>query len=453
MNITREDKGSLTAVVKVEITPEDYQERLTKVLKDYQKNAKVPGFRPGKIPFGMVKKQYGASVRLDEVNKVLSEAITKYISDNKLNVLGQPLPSEEKMPTGDFSKDDTFEFWLEIGLAPEIKVNLEETELDYYEIKVDDTMVDKYIENICRQHGTQESVEDKVIEGDIVKGKVEELDENGTPKEGGIVNEAASLSVDFIKDEETKKKILGMEKDDVVVFNPLKASSDNKTETASLLNVKAEEVEGLESDFQFTVSEITRLKLAEVNEELFKKVFPTEDVKTEEDFRKKIVEESEKAFVSESSRLLLATSSEKLVENQKLELPDEFLKRWILQNDEKLTKEQLESDYENYANSMKWQLIENVLIKDNDLKVTEEDVRAQVSGYFTSQMGGAVDPAMEEQMKGIVDSMMKNEKQVKQIYDQLYDERLAKLLTEKAKLNKKSVSYDEFMEIANPVKK
>jgi len=453
MNITREDKGSLTAVVKVEITPEDYQERLTKVLKDYQKNAKVPGFRPGKIPFGMVKKQYGASVRLDEVNKVLSEAITKYISDNKLNVLGQPLPSEEKMPTGDFSKDDTFEFWLEIGLAPEIKVDLEETELDYYEIKVDDTMVDKYIENICRQHGTQESVEDKVIEGDIVKGKVEELDENGTPKEGGIVNEAASLSVDFIKDEETKKKILGMEKDDVVVFNPLKASSDNKTETASLLNVKAEEVEGLESDFQFTVSEITRLKLAEVNEELFKKVFPTEDVKTEEDFRKKIVEESEKAFVSESSRLLLATSSEKLVENQKLELPDEFLKRWILQNDEKLTKEQLESDYENYANSMKWQLIENVLIKDNDLKVTEEDVRAQVSGYFTSQMGGAVDPAMEEQMKGIVDSMMKNEKQVKQIYDQLYDERLAKLLTEKAKLNKKSVSYDEFMEIANPVKK
>ncbi|MEA3504025.1 MAG: trigger factor [Bacteroidota bacterium] len=453
MNITREDKGTLTAVVKVEIAPEDYQEQVTKVLKDYQKQAKIPGFRPGKIPFGMVKKQYGASARLDEVNKVLSDAITKYIADNKLNVLGQPLPSEEKAPTGDFSKDDSFEFWLEIGLSPEIKINLEEIELDYHTIRVDKAMIDKYVENICRQHGTQESVDDKVIDGDIVKGKIEELDKTGVPKEGGIVNEEASLSVDFIKDEEIKKKIIGMQKDDVVTFNPLTASDNNTTETSSMLGVKAEEVENLESDFQFTVTDITRLKLAELNEDLFVTVFPAEDIKTEDDFRKKIKADSKKSFEKESARLLLARSSEKFIEILKLDLPDEFLKRWILQNDEKLTKEQLESDYENYSNSMKWQLIESTLVQDNKLQVSEQEVRDQISGYFTSQMGGAVDPAMQEQMKGIVDSMMKNEQQVKQIYDQLYDERLAELLVKKAKLNKKAISYDKFIELANPAQK
>lgn len=449
MNITQEDKGNLTKLLKVEIKPEDYKPAVDKQLKDYQKKAQEPGFRVGKVPFGIIDKKYGKAVRLDEVNKILSEKISDYIEENKLPILGQPLANEENMPKGDFAKDDTFEFFFDIGMAPELDFNLEDKTYDFYRIKVDDKQLDEYITNIVNQHGEQKSVDDEVKEKDVVKGTITELDENGEAKTDGILNENASLSMEYLQDEDVKNKFLGASKGDVINFDPAKAAGDNKSELASMLGVEQEDTEDISDNFSFEISDITRLHPAELNEELFKKVYPEDEITTEEAFRNKVKEDAEKAYERESERLLMAMASDDLVENTELELPHEFLKRWLVQNDENLTPEKLEADYDKYAKTMKWQLIENKIIKENDIEVKDEEVKDQIRKYFMQQMGGGeISEEMQKQLEPIVDSMMQNKEQTKQIYDQLFDEKLAKTIKEKVNLNEKEVSYDEFIKIA-----
>lgn len=449
MNITQEDKGNLTKLLKVEINPDDYKSAVDKQLKDYQKKAQEPGFRVGKVPFGIINKKYGKAVRLDEVNKILSEKISDYIQEKELPILGQPLANEENMPKGDFAKDDTFEFFFDVGLAPELDFNLEDKTYDFYRIKVDDKQLDEYITNIVNQHGEQKSVDGEVKEKDVVKGTITELDENGEAKTEGILNENATLSLEYIQDEAVKNKFLGASKGDAINFDPAKAAGDNKTELASMLGVEQEDTEGISDNFSFEISDITRLHPAELNEELFKKVYPEEEITTEEAFRNKVKEDAEKAYERESERLLMAMASDDLVENVELELPHEFLKRWLVQNDESLTPEKLEADYDKYAKTMKWQLIENKIIKENDIEVKDEEVKDQIRKYFMQQMGGGeISEEMQKQLEPIVDSMMQNKEQTKQIYDQLFDEKLAKAIKEKANLNEKEISYDEFIKIA-----
>lgn len=448
MNITKEDKGNLTSLIKVEITPEDYQEEVTKQLKEQQKNAQIKGFRKGKVPYGLIEKWYGKSIRLDQINKMLSEKLTNYIQENELPILGQPMASEDHTPEGDFEKNDNFVFYFDIGLSPDFEVNLPEREFDYHKIKVDDKQVDQYLENIKKQYGEQQSVDEPVEENDVLKGEMKELDEEGNPKEDGIVNQEATISLEYIKDETIKNELLGKEKGSEVVINPMKASGDNESEAASMLNIDKERANELDKNFQFTINEITRVIPAELNEDLFKKVYPKEEITTEEEFRKKVAEEAENAFEKESDKMLMAQATDKLVDEIDPELPDEFLKRWLLENEKDLTKEKLENDYERYAKSMKWQLIENKLLKEYNVEVKDEEVKDQIRNYFLQQMGGNVSEEMKQQIEPIVASMMQNDDQTKQIYDQLYDEKLAQVIKENAKINEKEVSYEEFMKMA-----
>jgi len=449
MNITQEDKGNLTKLVKIEIQPEDYKESVDKQLKDYQKKAQEPGFRIGKVPFGIINKKYGKAVRLDEINKLLSDKINSYIEDSKLNILGQPLANQDHDPKGDFGKDDTFEFYFDLGIAPDFDLDLENREFDFYRIKLDEKQVGEYVENIRNQNGSQESVDDEVKEGDIVKGVMTELDENGQPKEDGIVKEDGMLSVDYIKDEELQNALLGKKKEDTVTFNAKKVANDNDTELASMLGMEKEEAAEVDSDFSMKIAEVVRNKPAELNEELYKKMYPNEEITTEDEFRAKVKEDAEKAYERESERLLLAVTSDKLVDDINIELPDEFLKRWLLQNDENLTPEKLEKDYDRYSRTMQWQLIENEIIKTYNVEVKDEEVKEQIRGYFMQQMGGGeVSDEMKKQLDPIVDQMMQNKEQTKQIYDQLFDEGLARAVKENASLNVKEVTYDEFVKIA-----
>ncbi len=449
MNITQEDQGNLTTLLKVVIEPEDYKPSVDKQLKDYQKKAQEPGFRVGKVPIGIIDKKYGRAIRLDEVNKILSDKINNYILENELPILGQPLANQENMPKGDFSKNDTFEFFFDIGLSPDIDLNLEERTFDFYRIEIDDKQIDEIVENIRSQHSTQEPVDDEIKEGDVVKGAITELDESGEAKTEGVFVENGSINVDYIKDENTKKQFLGKKNGDVVHFNPTKYAGENTSEIKSLLKIENEQLENISNNFSFEIEEIIRNKPADIDEELFKKAYPEDEINTEEAFRNKIKEDAEKAYERESERLLLAQLSEKLVKEIDPELPDEFLKRWLVQNDEKLTEETLEQDYEKYSRSMKWQLIENQIIKKFDVQVTDDEVKDQIRSYFMQQLGGGeISEDMQKQLEPIVESMMQNKDQTKQIYDQLFDEKISKALKEHTNLNEKKVSYNEFIKIA-----
>lgn len=449
MNITLEDKGNLTKLLKIEVQPEDYKESVTKQLKDYQKKAQEPGFRVGKVPFGIINKKYGRAVRLEEVNKLITDKLNAYLTDNKIPVLGQPIPNEENAPKGDFAKDDTFEFFFDLGLSPEINLDLKEKEFAFNKITVDEKQVDEYVKNILNQHGEQKSIDDEVKAGDIVKGKIMEMDADGNQKADGIVNAEATLGVDYIKDEDTKKLFLGAKKEDVIAFDPKKAAGDNDTELAYMLGIEKEAATAIGDTFNFVIEDVTRLEPAQIDEELYKKVYPAEEITTEEAFRAKVKEDSEKAYERESQRFLMAEASDKLVEETEMELPDAFLKRWLVQNEENITAEMLENDYDKYARSMKWQMIENKLIKDFEIEVKEEEVKAMFRTYFMQQMGGAeISEEMKQQLDPIVDSMMQNQEQVKQVYEQLFDEKLSRVIKDNSKLKVNEVSYDEFIKLA-----
>ena len=385
MNITRENTGDLTAILKVEIIEKDYQEQVQNVLKDYRKKANIPGFRPGKVPFGIINKMYGKAVIVDEVNKVLSESIQKYIEENKLNLIGQPLPNVEKSEKVDFDTQKEFEFFLDLGLFPEVNLELsEEIKVDYYDIKADKKAVDIYIDDIKKRNGTTINPDESEL-GDVLKGEIIQLDNEGKVVGEGDTKET-SVSIDFLKDKKIQKEFIKLKKGDKVVFNPLKAT-DNETETAHLLGVSKEDKEKMEADYEFTVTEITRIEPAELNEELYKKVFPHEKIEDEAQMRKQIKKMAEVSFAPESDKMFMNNAIEKLIEVTDISLPDEFVKRWLFEgNQDKITKEQIEGQYESYVRSLKWQLIENRIITDNNIKVEEQDIKDYVKNFLFNQM-------------------------------------------------------------------
>jgi trigger factor len=445
MNITREEKGKLTAEIKIAITGADYEESVNKILKDYQKKAQVPGFRPGKVPFGMVKKMYGEAVKFDEINKLVSDSLTNYITEEKLDILGQPLPAKQLEQSE--LQQETVEFVFEVGLAPEIELELnKQIKIEYIDVQVADETLDEEVQNTLKRFGTQEQPEVSA-EGDLINGKFDELDAEGNIKEEGVTN-TTSLGMSFFKNEDTKKQFMGLKIDDTVDFTPLEAI-ENEEETAHMLGIDKENA-GLGSAYRFTVTEIQRTVPAELNEELYKKAFPADEINSEEDFRNRLSEEVKKMYDAEADRLYTKKAIEKVIEEAKLELPDEFLKRWLVDTNENLTAEQVESDYENFSKSMQWQLLENKLIKENDIKVTEEDVRNHYKNYFMNSMMAGDDQEDEQKdayLNSIVDNLMKNQEEVKRVYDFLYDTKLTALFKKKLGRRSKKVNYDKFVEI------
>ena len=448
MEITRENTGELTATIKMVISPADHNESVTKILKDYQRKANVPGFRPGHVPFGMIKKLYGGAVFADEVNKLVSDKLHQYIQDEKLDILGQPLPNTSLTQEFDWKEGDDIEFFFDLGMTPAFDFVLDENiAVDFHVIKVDDTMVDKYLDDMRQRFGTLTNPE-VASEKDVVTGDFVQLDAEGNELESGISN-SSKITLNLIADADVKSKLVGAKIGDVIVFNPLKATG-NAVEASAMLGITKEEVEELESDFKFTINEISTMSPAEMNEEFFDKVFPAAEIKTEEEFRSQVRNESEKAFVADSDHLFTHHMQDKLVESVSLTLPDEFMKRWLIESNEgKLTAEDVERDYSKYAEGMKWQLIENKIIKDAGIQVEDQEIKDYVKDYYLQGWRTLqLTEDLLDRLETIADSFIKDKpNEVRRIVDSLYGQRVASYVKSKVKLNNKEISYDEFIKL------
>jgi len=448
MNISKESTGELTAIIHINLQESDYITAVNKQLSTYKKKANMPGFRPGMVPMGMIKKMYGTSVTVDEVNKTLSEALNKYIEENKINVLGNPLPNIEKSGNVDFNKQKDFDFFFDIGLAPEINIKLsKDITVPNYSIIVDDTELDKAIEDIKVRFGEDENPEVSE-EGDAFQGKFIEIDSEGNVIEGGVQNDGF-LKYDDIKLKTIQKKFIGKKGGDTVDFNLLNAIKE-ESKVASLLNRHDEGDEKLKSDYRLEISKIVRTHIAEIGEELYKKVFPTKEIVSEEEFRAAVTEDISVHYKRDTDRQFLADTVKELIRIADINLPDEFLKRWLLESNEgKITKDQVDLQYENYARTFKWQLLEGELAKEHGeaMRVTEEEVRGKVATYFQT-MGSA---ELTPQIEGIIDQVLSNGEEKQKIFNDIQDEKLVKLFKDTITGEEEKVTTKQFIEIAQKI--
>ena len=428
---------SVNAILKIEVKKADYQVKVDEAVKTFRKKANVPGFRPGTVPVGMVRKMYGKSILADEVNKLVGEGIYNYIQENKLNILGEPLPNQEKQQPVDFAKEEDYEFFFDIALAPEIKLDLtKKDKMDYFKIAIDEELVQKQISSYKANYGKYETVEEDAKPTDLLKGEVVEL-ENGTPKAGGIAVEGAVLMPSYMKDEEEQAKFANVKKEAQIVFNPGKAYDGNETEIASFLHIDKDAVEAIAPEFMFTVKEITRYKEADLDQALFDKVFGEGTVKTEAEFLDKIKE-------SLSSQLAPDSDYKFLLDARAL-LENAFLKRWLLTTGSEKTAESLDAEYPKILEDLKFHLIKEQLAKDNDLKIEEADVRnvaMQAARVQFAQYGMVGMP--DDVLANYANEMLKNKETSRNLVDKAMEEKIAACLKSLITLNEKEISLDEF---------
>lgn len=448
MNITKENTGDLTATIKVEVGPEDYNDKVTEALKELQRKTSLKGFRPGKVPFGLVSKMYRKSAMAEEVNKLLSDSLNEYLTTNKLDVLGYPLPGQDKESKADFDTDESFEFYFDIGLAPEIALEInDKIEADYYDIEVEDDKVDGYMKEVRSRYGNPTNPE-KAEKGDLVKGEIAQLDGEGNILDEGVKH-STSLSIEFLKDEKVQKQFIGSKLGDTINFNPM-AATGNEGETASMLGINKEEKEKMESDYAFTITEISRIEPAEVNKEFFAKVYPADNIETEEAFREKLRNEAKEYFQKESDNFFTHEVIEKLTHETEVTLPETFIKRWLVESESKITEETVEQDYENYVNALKQQLIINKIARDNDIKVEANDIKNHIKEMYARQfMFDLQDEEKSKQLDTLAESVMRNEEEMRKLYDQLFDEQVKELFKTNLKLKKIAINYDDFIAKVN----
>lgn len=441
MNITKQDIDGLNAEIKINLTPADYEARVNDAIKKVQRQASMPGFRPGKVPAGLIKKQYGTQIMVDEINKLLNDAIYKYIEENNLEILGNPLPKDQTAV--DFEKQKDFEFVYQVGLAPQFDVKLDDKHtFTFKTVKVDDELVDKYVKDVRRNHGKPVNPE-VAGEKDVVFVDINELDENGNIKPGGIFK-STSVSAERIKTEKGKVKIIGAKKEDKIVVN-VDDLYDTALDKSVSLGLDKEAAEQTHCDLQLTVKNIARLEDADVNQELFDKVYGPGVVNSEEEFRNKIREELAMMFNADSERFLKTEVEKQLVEKLNLKLPDEFLKRWLMAVNEKpITQEELEKDYPNYAKAMQWRLIENKIIKDNEIKVDAEEAKEEAKAFIRGEYARYGQVAQDEDVEKIAKDLLSKEKEAQKIFENLYSKKVLDLIKQKCTLQTKELSYDEF---------
>ena len=449
MNITQEKIDDLNALLKVEVSTDDYQEKVEKTIKDHQKKMNIPGFRPGKVPTSVIKKMYGKSIMLDEINKIVIDSMYDYLGQNNIDILGNPLPNKEKSSQIDWDNQTNFEFFYDLGLSPNIELKpLEELETKLYEISVNDEVVEKYLTEVRRRYGKFTNPED-VTDGDLIYCEFTELDEKGNIKDGGI-NYKSSIALELIKNKTAKKKFIGLKKEQEIDIDIVKTFDNNK-EVSLMLNIEESKVAELKDLFKIKVLSINRVELAPLDKELFDKVYKNDTIETEEQLRERIKKDATLSFNSESEKLFVNEIVELLIKQTKITLPDAFLKRWLLEtNNEKFTEEQIEKEYSIYADSLKWQLIENKILKDNEITVTQEDVKNHIKDYFRSSLPSMdeANPFPEDKLDSLADRLLENKEETKRIYDKIYDDRLKELFKNKLKVKKEQISYEEFVKLA-----
>ena len=435
MNITRENVDALNAVVKVDIAKEDYSDKVEKILSDYRKTANIPGFRKGHVPMGMVKKQYGKAVLVDEVNKLLQDALSKYLTEEKLDVLGQPLPKTQDGIDWDAGK---FSFEFELGLAPEFEVNLKSKKaITQYNIVADDKMIDEQIERIQKQYG-------KLVSQDTVE-KDSEITGTYTNEEKEIDNKV-TLTLDKFKGKATAKQFIGAKVGDVIVLKT-KGLFDDDHDLMHALKLEHDAVHGLDIEVSFTISEINERVLADLDQDLFDKLFGKDVVKTVTELKAKIKEDAEKQFAQQADQKLLNDFTEYLVENTKFDLPAEFLTKWMQTAGEtEMDLDQAKDEYEKSEKSLRYQLIEGKLIEDNDVKVTMDDIKNHSKEMIKAQMAqfGQMNPS-DKELDDIAARVLSNQHEARRISEQLVSQKLLQVYKEKANLKVKELSYENFV--------
>ena len=448
MNLTQSKAKDLMATITVDVVANDYTEKVDKVLKNYRKTAEVPGFRKGKTPMGIINKKYRTSVIVEEVNKLIQDELYKHITEEKVRVLGSPMPMDDTKI--DWENDVDFKFVYEIGLAPEFDVKITaKDKLNYQKIKADAKLVDSYCTDIAKRYGKMSNPEVSE-EGDLVFCSINQLDVDGNVMENGIKNEA-TVSMDHIADKKIKKQFIGVKADDVISVNVMKAFT-NHSDLGAMLSVSHDAIHNLTSEeFQFTIKNINRLAPADLNVELFDKVYGEGTVKDVKEFRAKIQAEAEGQFVAESDRMLKNDVVTYFIEKLKLQMPDDFLKRWLVQTSEQpITMEMLETEYDMYSKSLQWQLIENKILENYEIKVSQDDIIAHTKKLIGMQMKQYGQPEGDDaQLTDIATGILKNEEEKKKIYDQIFDERTLAVYKENFKLTEKSISYDDFVKLAS----
>ena len=446
MNVSLQNIDKVSALLTVKLEKADYQERVDKALKHLRQKAQMPGFRPGMVPMGLVKKMYGKSVLAEEVNKLLSETVYKYIQDNKVNILGEPLPNEEKQPAIDFDTMEEFEFLFDIALAPEFKVEVsKDDKVDYYDIEVTDEMVNTQVKAYTQRNGKYEQVE-TYAENDLLKGLLAELDEEGNTKEGGIQVEGAVMMPAYMKNDEQKAIFANAKVNDVLVFNPHTAWDGNPAELASLLKIDKEAAAEMKSNFSYQVEEITRFVEGELNQDIFDQVFGEGNVKTEEEFRAKVKEVIANQFVADSDYKFLIDLRKVLTDKiGKLEFPDALLKRIMRLNNPDKDEKFVEDNYDKSIEELTWHLIKEQLVKANDIKVEQKDItdmakeatRAQFAQYG---MLSVPDEILENYSK----EMLKKKESVEGLVNRVVETKLATALKPQVTLENKAISAVDF---------
>ncbi|MBC7864931.1 MAG: trigger factor [Bacteroidia bacterium] len=442
MNIQQENIDELNAVVTIKVGPEDYDNQYEKAVKKVQQQVAMPGFRPGKVPNSLVKKKYGKSILLEELNKVLSESLNNYISENKLEILGHPL-AKTNQDNLDLDNQKEFSFSFDLGLAPQINVEVSSaTTMPYSVIKVDDELVEKYVKDVRKNNGkpiNPEVAGDK----DVLFLDIVQLDENGTILPGGIFK-STSIGIERLKNDAAKAKLTGLKKEDKVVVN-IKELYETPVEMNISLGVDKTAAETLDCNLQLTVKNIARLEDAEMNQELFDKIYGEGVVTTEEDFRKKIGEELAVMFSIDADKKFFGDVQEKLLNENNVQLPDEFLKRWLLTaNDKTVTIEQIENDYENWSRMMKWKLIEGKVARNFELKVTAEEMKEETARFVIDQYRKYGQHPDEKELDKMVHTILAKEDEARKIADNIMDRKLLVLFKSTFTLENKEVAYDEF---------
>ena len=435
MNITKENIDALNAVIKVAIVADDYRAKVDQMLSDYRKKADIPGFRKGHVPIGMIKKQYEKSIMIDEVNKLLQDSLNKFLTEEKIDILGNPIPKIEK----DFSWDsEVFSFEFELGLAPQFEVDLtSKKKVTQYVISADDALIDKEVENLQSRYGKMSAV-------DVIKDK--------TNVTGTFVNEEqqienkSTINLSDLKGKANLKKFVGNKVGDVIELKTKGLfSDDHKLEGA--LGLSNDQIHGLDIKVSFTIEETTEIELADLDQELFDKLFTDGSVKTVSELRKKIQEDAEKQFQQQADQQLLNSVTEYLIDNTSFDLPSAFLQKWLATAGEKeLTPEQAVEEYNKSEKGLRYQLIQEKIIKDNDIKLDYEELKEYAKGFIRSQMAqfGNMNPE-DAELDDIANRILTNQEEAKKLQDQLLSQKLMTFYKEKMTFKTKKVTYEGFI--------
>jgi len=448
MNISQEKKDNLNAVIKININTEDYQARVDKAIKDQAKKAQIPGFRKGMVPSSHVKRMYGKSILVDEVNNLLSDTLNNYISEQQLEVLGQPLPMVDDSKAYNWDFNDNFEFNYEVGLAPEFNVDMTSADqLTSYKIKVDDETLASRISNLRRSYGKMTNP-DVSADNDVLYAELKQLSPDGSVFEDGISN-TASVRIDQIQDEAIKASLIGLKKDDVVEFDIQKAFNNEPARIAALLKIEEAAAADLKSNFQLTVKNVNRLEESDLDQAFFDKIFGEGVVTTEEEFRARITEELENMMVQDADNKLQGEMYNYVLNKVNFELPDEFLKRWLKATNEKLSDEELQGGYADFAKNLKWTLIGNKIIRDNNIQIQYEEVLDLAKQRIDSQFRMySPQPISEEQLNQYAVQFLQDKENANRIFEEAKSLKVFEFLKGVVTLNEQEITFDEFSKLA-----